>query len=250
MKTFISVLSSISGSSFAAGVHSHGEGQLDIAAEGRKVQIRIKSPLADVIGFEHSARNSKEKTRVKTALSSLSNPAIFIKAGEDCRVRPVKIEGLESLLKANGSHDKHLDECKDSHHKGHHDHHSDDHKKHMAECKDADHAKHHEGHEDHEKHMAECKDSHHQKHHDSDAHKKHMAECKDDEHKKHHAKDKHNDFIGEYELECKTSLKGRTLEVKLKKVIPNMKKVRVQFIGGAKPIGGVKTVSDVMRFEL
>ena len=40
MKTFISVLLlSISGSSFAAGVHSHGEGQLDIAAEGRKVQI-------------------------------------------------------------------------------------------------------------------------------------------------------------------------------------------------------------------
>ena len=40
------------------------------------------------------------------------------------------------------------------------------------------------------------------------------------------------------------------LELQLKKVIPRLKKVRVQFVGGSKPLGGVRKVTETMRFEL
>ena len=76
--------------------------------------------------------------------------------------------------------------------------------------------------------MEKCKDSKHKKHHES--------QCKDENHDKHmehghhhghHKETGHGDFEVEYQVECSgTSLKGRTLELKLKTVIPRLKKVR------------------------
>ena len=60
-----------SGQLFAAGAHSHGAGFLDVAAYGNKVEIHLKAPLSDVIGFEHKAKNEKQNKAIKEAVDSL-----------------------------------------------------------------------------------------------------------------------------------------------------------------------------------
>ena len=70
-----------------------------MAAYGNKVEIHLKAPLSDVIGFEHKAKNEKQNKAIKEAMNSLSKASLFISAGKSCKVKTTKLSGLKSLLK-------------------------------------------------------------------------------------------------------------------------------------------------------
>lgn len=56
------------------GAHVHGRAALEIAIDGAAVQVNLKSPLDNLLGFEHAPRNEKERQAVK-AMASKFNQA-------------------------------------------------------------------------------------------------------------------------------------------------------------------------------
>jgi len=58
------------------GAHVHGVALLNLALENNELYIEIKSPAANIVGFEHPPRTEMEKSAVEQAVKTL-------KAGED-----------------------------------------------------------------------------------------------------------------------------------------------------------------------
>ncbi|MFM1816183.1 MAG: hypothetical protein RLZ98_2878 [Pseudomonadota bacterium] len=56
------------------GAHEHGKGTLDIAYEGGKLQMELRAPADDIVGFEHAARTKAQKAAVAKAIARLSDP--------------------------------------------------------------------------------------------------------------------------------------------------------------------------------
>jgi len=66
------------------GVHEHGAGTLEIAMEGQVVDIALRVPAMNVIGFEHSPRTAAEQAAVRAAQELFSH-------GESLFVFPEKL---------------------------------------------------------------------------------------------------------------------------------------------------------------
>ena len=76
------------------GVHEHGRGTLNIAVEGNKVTMELEVPGVDLVGFEHAAKTSRDKSAVEKAKTLLMAPlALFaLPASAACRVTEAKVE--------------------------------------------------------------------------------------------------------------------------------------------------------------
>ena len=76
------------------GVHEHGRGTLNIAVEGNKVTMELEVPGVDLVGFEHAAKTSRDKSAVEKAKTQLMAPlALFaLPASAACRVTEAKVE--------------------------------------------------------------------------------------------------------------------------------------------------------------
>jgi hypothetical protein len=57
------------------GAHVHGVSQLNIAVEGKEVEIELVSPAADIVGFEHAPETEADKAAVKKAADLLGKGA-------------------------------------------------------------------------------------------------------------------------------------------------------------------------------
>ncbi len=79
---------------YGAGPHVHGQAALEIAIDGAAVQINLNSPLDNLLGFEHSPRNEKERQVVRTMVTRLhqaDNLFIFTPAAQ-CRLESARLE--------------------------------------------------------------------------------------------------------------------------------------------------------------
>ena len=208
----------------AAGKHSHGEGSLDIAVQGKKVEIRLVAPLADVVGFEHGARTKKEKQTVEKSIEIFSSPSKFMALDKNCKFNVTDLEGLSQLLQGE---DHHKSGHEDHHKSGHEDHHKSGHEDH-----------HKSGHEDHHK-VEDHHKSGHEDHHKS-GHEDHHKSGHEDHHKSDLHDDKHQDLEARYTVECKSVVEGKALIIKLKDVLPRLKRVKVQLLGSKKATGGLR----------
>lgn len=78
--------------------HVHGISNMDIVVEGNAVMLDFKSPLANLIHFEHAPKNSEETTAVKNMAASLRNVNNMFTFPESagCTIKTVKLtsEGL------------------------------------------------------------------------------------------------------------------------------------------------------------
>ena len=64
---------------FAEKAHMHGYGTLNIAVEGNVVEMELKAPGADIVGFEYTARTDADKAKLIAAKKSLGEPgALFV----------------------------------------------------------------------------------------------------------------------------------------------------------------------------
>lgn len=54
------------------GAHSHGEGKLAIAIEGKKLEMELEVPGSDILGFEHEPRTAAQKKALSAAKARLA----------------------------------------------------------------------------------------------------------------------------------------------------------------------------------
>ena len=70
------------------GAHEHGVAQLDVALEGRHLELELHSPALNLLGFEHAPRGSAEWARVEAVRAVLEQPgSLFgLAAAAQCTV--------------------------------------------------------------------------------------------------------------------------------------------------------------------
>ncbi|WP_068119542.1 ZrgA family zinc uptake protein [Tropicimonas marinistellae] len=127
--------------------HEHGAGTLDIAIAGNIMEIALRAPGADIVGFEHSAESDADKAAVAEAIAALSDPAEYLTLPDaaECRATDTEAE-LESL----GEEDHHDD---DEH--AAHDHEESEADDHAHEDEHDDHAEEHADDDNHDDHAEE-----------------------------------------------------------------------------------------------
>lgn len=114
--------------SHAGAVHQHGVGQLDLAIAGPILELQIRSPGMDVLGFEHEPRNATEHEAVAALRRTLleSGGLIRLDAAAACTRVAGELEEHGAGEAATANHGAgHHDHDEHDHDHDHHDH--DDH---------------------------------------------------------------------------------------------------------------------------
>jgi hypothetical protein len=102
--------------------HVHGLSELTIAIEGERVEMQLKSPAMNLVGFEHKASSKKDIAAIQQAeLKLRQQDALFLISGADC-------QHISSVIDTTNLIDADDHKQQDDHHDHHHDHHSESHK--------------------------------------------------------------------------------------------------------------------------
>ncbi|WP_370277365.1 DUF2796 domain-containing protein [Pontibacterium sp.] len=234
------------------GAHVHGIASLNMALDGKFLELEFHTPAANIYGFEHAPRTEEQFTQVREAQRTLqqANKLFVLTHAAGCRLGRVELEqsseegehheahaGHEHHEEKHADHDHHAEhaahdkhEKHDDHHDdhGHHEKHDDHHEEHASHEKHDDHDDHH-AHKEHAKHDAHGKDehdhAHHDKHDDHDDHHKH------EEHAHHVGEENgHSDLSVHYYYQCSAPEKLNSLEVGLFKAFPALEKLNLQLI--------------------
>jgi hypothetical protein len=74
--------------------HVHGKSALNIAIEGKVVQMELEAPGADIVGFEYQAKSADDLASVETAKVKLvEGDALFtLPAGAGCAIEAASVE--------------------------------------------------------------------------------------------------------------------------------------------------------------
>jgi hypothetical protein len=112
------------------GAHVHGVSELNIDIEGNKLEMQLRAPAINIVGFEHKARTEQHIRKVKQSEVKLNDhKALFSFSSGGCRLTQAKID-LSDLIKNKTT-------GKDTHT---HDHHKNDDLSHEHEDVHADHS--------------------------------------------------------------------------------------------------------------
>jgi hypothetical protein len=91
MKNLFIILTLLIGTNAYAG-HTHGEGKLAIAVEGKSLTITIDLPMEAAVGFERAPRNDAEKSALAHAERTLADATLFRPSpAAQCKAGPVKV---------------------------------------------------------------------------------------------------------------------------------------------------------------
>ncbi len=76
------------------GAHVHGLGKLDVAQQGPEIHLRLETPAANIVGFEHAPRRDVEHGALEKALAALKDgPALFqLSEAARCTLAEVRVE--------------------------------------------------------------------------------------------------------------------------------------------------------------
>src|SRR3989338_5768375 len=65
--------------------HEHGAAMLNVVLDGQVLELELESPAMNLVGFEHAAKSTADKTKVAAARSQLQDPqALFGLGAGDC----------------------------------------------------------------------------------------------------------------------------------------------------------------------
>jgi len=100
--------------------HVHGSAAMDVAALGSDVEISLRSPAMNIVGFEHAPRTDEQHARLDDAVAGLRDGAALFGFGNaGCALREVEVH---HEYEADGhGHDEHEDHEHDDDHAGHED---------------------------------------------------------------------------------------------------------------------------------
>ncbi len=101
------------------GAHVHGVSTLELALEGGILEIDLRSPGMDIVGFEYAATSDADKDAVEAAIRSMLIPENIVTLPEaaECRLTEV----LSHLYADDQDHD-HEDHAEDDGHDHDNDH--------------------------------------------------------------------------------------------------------------------------------
>lgn len=120
--------------SYAAGVHVHGEGQLQVAVEKQSLDILLTIPAMDLVGFEHAPSSAAQKAAVQAAQDRLQDASTVVALPTEARCELQSAKVSSELLSALEGHGHHHGDKKHGHgHQHKHDHkhqHKHDHPEH------------------------------------------------------------------------------------------------------------------------
>lgn len=76
------------------GPHVHGQGTLDIAIEGNKIEMELVAPGMDIVGFEHVATTDDQKAKVEKAKAQLADVLNVFKlpSAAKCKTETANVE--------------------------------------------------------------------------------------------------------------------------------------------------------------
>lgn len=89
--------------------HVHGLSELTLAMEGNRLEIQLKSPAMNLLGFEHKARTKNDFATVENAVALLGKPELLLSfTGGRCHLThsSVDVSGI-----SDSGHDVHEDEA-------------------------------------------------------------------------------------------------------------------------------------------
>ena len=105
--------------------HQHGVGELVFVTEGQKVEIEIKIPGGDVLGFEHAPESKEDSLKISNAQSYLEKAGTWLlfPKGASCKQLKSNVKYEEEAQQRHaGNH----------HHHGDHHHHEEHEEKTVA----------------------------------------------------------------------------------------------------------------------
>jgi hypothetical protein len=100
------------------GAHVHGVSELNIVIEGNKLEMQLRSPAMNIVGFEHKASTEQQIRKVKQSEVKLhGHKALFSFSSGGCKLTQTQID-LANLIKKNA-----IEKNVHDHHKSDPDHH-------------------------------------------------------------------------------------------------------------------------------
>ncbi|MDO6525705.1 DUF2796 domain-containing protein [Motilimonas sp. 1_MG-2023] len=207
----------------AHGSHEHGAANIDLVLEGNELAFDWMSPAANLLGFEHQAKNDEQKQKLAEVASLLAQPKhiLVLPDAAGCKVTEHNIDS--ELFTMNLSPEKHNDK-----------HHDDEH--HDSEHHDDEH--HDSEHHDDEHHDGEHHDG---EHHDSEHHD---GEHHDDKHHEDEHQDAHSDVTVSYHFECANPDEISSLSFSLFDHFSLTEKVQIQGIINSQQMAKTLTPKD------
>lgn len=93
--------------SFAHKAHVHGTAKLIIGIEGKQGKINLEIPAASMYGFEHEARNAKEKKAIQTAIATFNENMSQMIILEDRLECSLQSQNIQAFVADKGAEEKH-----------------------------------------------------------------------------------------------------------------------------------------------
>jgi len=93
------------------GKHEHGVAQLNVALDGKTLELELDSPAMNLVGFEHLATSDADKATVTAAQAQLKQPLQLLgaPASAQCSVQSVELMSplFGDAATDDGDHDEH-----------------------------------------------------------------------------------------------------------------------------------------------
>jgi hypothetical protein len=104
------------GTGHAAAPHVHGVGQLDVAFDAGELQIALRTPAADVVGFEHAPHTPAQRNALEQAMVRLEQGAelFAMPPAADCRLAEAQARSPHRGEPQGHEHDRHHDHGHDA----------------------------------------------------------------------------------------------------------------------------------------
>ena len=108
--------------------HEHGKASMNVVLAGLVLEIEIKTPAANVLGFEHQPETGQQKQTLAAAVAQLNAPEGFIRLADEagCQLSGADVDSA-LLAQAHGEEGEHHhdDHDEEGHHDAEHQGHSD-----------------------------------------------------------------------------------------------------------------------------
>lgn len=89
--------------------HEHGQGALNVAIEGKLVEMELEAPGADIVGFEHPAESVEDRAAVDAATARLQagETLLVVPAAAGCELERATVELLVAGADDDHGHGDH-----------------------------------------------------------------------------------------------------------------------------------------------
>jgi hypothetical protein len=71
------------------GAHVHGVAELNLAVDGQRLLIELRSPAMNLVGFEHAPKDAEQRAAVEAARSALDDPAALFSPNAEAGCAPI-----------------------------------------------------------------------------------------------------------------------------------------------------------------